>query len=67
MEGQWPRGRGAAIIFSRCNVRAYLPVIKKIIIYFFNMCYGVYYHVVKFQLKTPPMHGEMKKTNYSRG
>ena len=40
---------------------------KKIIIYFFNMCYGVYYHVVKFQLKTPPMHGEMKKTNYSRG
>ena len=36
-------------------------------IYFSNMCYGVYYHVVKFQLKTPSRHGEMKKTNYSRG
>ena len=36
-------------------------------IYFYNMCYGVYYYVVKFQLKTPPMHGEMKKTNYSKG
>ena len=36
-------------------------------IYFFNMCYGVFYHVVKFQLKTPPMHGEMKKTNYIGG
>ena len=30
-------------------------------IYFSNMCYGVYYHVVKFQLKTPPMRGENKK------
>ena len=38
----------------------------KNMIYFYNMCYGVYY-VVKFQLKTPPMHGEMKKTNYSMG
>ena len=36
-------------------------------IYFSNMCYGVYYYVVNFQLKTPPMHGEMKKTNYIRG
>ena len=36
-------------------------------IYFSNMCYGGYYHVVKFQLKTPPMHGEMKRTNYSKG
>ena len=34
---------------------------------FFNMCNGVYYLVVKFQLKTPPIHGEIKKTNYSRG
>ena len=25
------------------------------------MCYDVYYYLVKFQLKTPPMHGEMKK------
>ena len=24
------------------------------------MCYNVYYHLVKFQLKTPTMHGEMK-------
>jgi len=28
-------------------------------IYFSNMCYGVYCYVVKFQLKTPPMHGEI--------
>ena len=36
-------------------------------IYFYNMYYGVYYCVIKFQLKTTPMHGEMKKTNYIRG
>ena len=30
-------------------------------IYFYNMCYDVYYHLVKFQLKTQPMLGEMKK------
>jgi len=30
-------------------------------IYFPNMCYDMYYHLVKFQLKTPPIHGEMKK------
>jgi len=24
-------------------------------------------HLVKFQLKTPPMHGEIKKINYIRG
>jgi len=36
-------------------------------IYFSNMCYGVYYYVVKFQLKTPPMHGEMKKTKLQQG
>ena len=29
---------------------------------FLNMCYDVYYHLVKFQLKTPPMHVEMKKS-----
>ena len=29
--------------------------------YFSKMCYDVYYHLVKFQLKTPPMYGEMKK------
>ena len=34
---------------------------------FFNMCYDVYYQLVKFQLKTPPIHGEMKKINYVRG
>ena len=28
--------------------------------YFSKMCYDVYYHLVKFQLKTPTMHGEMK-------
>jgi len=36
-------------------------------IYFLNMRYGVYYYSVKFQLKTPPMHGEIKKINYIRG
>ena len=36
-------------------------------IYFPNMCYDMYYHLVKFQLKTPPIHGEMKKINYVRG
>jgi hypothetical protein len=30
-------------------------------IYFSNMFYDVYYHVVKFQLKAPPMHREIKK------
>ena len=37
-------------------------------IYFFsNMRYGVYYYVVNFQLKTPPIYGEIKKINYIRG
>ena len=36
-------------------------------IIFSNMCYGVYYYVVKFQLKTPPMNGEIRNTNYIRG
>ena len=31
------------------------------------MHYGAYYYAVKFQLKTPPMHGEIKKINYIRG
>ena len=35
--------------------------------FFSNMCYGVYYYVVKFQLKTLSMHGEMKKINYIMG
>ena len=35
--------------------------------FFSNMGYGVHYYVVKFQLKTLPVHGEMKKTNYIRG
>ena len=34
--------------------------------YFSKMCYHVYYHLVKFQLKTPPIHKEMKKTNCIR-
>ena len=36
-------------------------------IYFSNMCYGAYYYVVKFQLKTPPMNGKIRNTNYIRG
>ena len=36
----------------------------KIMMHFFsNMNYGVYYYLIKFQLKTPSIHGEMKKTN----
>ena len=31
--------------------------------YFSNMYYDVYYHLVKSQLKTLPMHGEMKRAN----
>ena len=31
------------------------------------MCYDVYYHLIKFQLKTPPIDGEIKKTNSIRG
>ena len=34
---------------------------KIIMIYFFNMFYDVYNQLVKFQFKTPPMHGEIKK------
>ena len=30
-------------------------------IYFCKMYYDVHYHFVKFQLKTPYMHEEMKK------
>ena len=35
--------------------------------YISNMHYGVYYYLVKFQLKNPPINGEMKKPNYIRG
>ena len=31
------------------------------------MSYGAYYYDIKFQLKTPPMHGEMKKINILGG
>ena len=30
------------------------------IVFFSNMCYGVYYYIVKFQLKTTPMNGEIR-------
>ena len=36
-------------------------------IYLSNMYYGVYYCVIKFQLQTPPMHGEMKRKKYIKG
>ena len=49
------------------NILTYPNNDKKNMIYFSNMCYGVYYYVVKFQLKTPLMHEEIKRTNYSRG
>ena len=31
------------------------------------MYYDAYYHFVKFQLKTSPIRGEMRKTNFIRG
>jgi len=37
------------------------------IYFFYNMRYGGYYYAVKFQLKTPLMHVEIKKINYIRG
>jgi hypothetical protein len=36
-------------------------MIKNYDVFFSNICYYVYYHLVKFQLKTPPMHAEIKK------
>ena len=38
-------------------------IIKNYDVFFLKMCYDVYYHLVKFQLKTPLMDEEMKKTN----
>ena len=29
--------------------------------HFYKMFYDLYYHILNFQLKTPPMHGEIKK------
>ena len=46
------------------NILTYPNNDKKNMIYFSNMCYGVYYYVVKFQLKTPSVPEEMKKTFY---
>ena len=42
-------------------------MIKHYDVFFYNMCYDVYYYLIKFQLKTLPMHGEIKKTNCIRG
>ena len=39
---------------------------KNNMIYFSNMHYGVYYYIIKFQLKTPLMHEEMEKINFIR-
>ena len=33
---------------------------------FSKICYDVYYHILNFQLETPPMHGEMKKKNCTK-
>ena len=49
------------------NILTYHNNDKKIMIYFSNMCYDAYYHLVKFQLKTPPIHGEMKKDKLCKG
>ena len=45
----------------------FLTCMEKLCIFSNPLNYDVYYHLVKFQLKTPPMHGEMKKTNCIRG
>ena len=47
------------------NILTYQNI--KNIFYFSNMHYGAYYYAAKFQLKTPLMHGEMKRINYNRG
>ena len=49
------------------NILTYQDNNKKIMIYFSNMCYDVYNHHVKFQLRNPSMHEEMKSTNCNRG
>jgi hypothetical protein len=43
------------------NILTYQNNDRKLCCIFPNMCYDVYYHLVKFQLITPPMHGKMKK------
>ena len=49
------------------NIITYQDNDKKIMIYFSKMCYDVHNHHVKFQLRTPSMHEEMKSTNYIKG
>ena len=55
------------MINSLLNILTYQIIIKNSNLFFSNMRYGVYYYAIKFQLKTLPMHGEMKKINYIRG
>ena len=41
------------------NILIYQNNDEKIMIFFPTMRYDVYYHLVKFQLRTPLMHREM--------
>ena len=54
-------------VYFLLNILTYHNNDKIIMIYFSNMCCDVEYHLVKSQLKTPPMHGEMKRINYVMG
>jgi len=49
------------------NILTYQNNNKNLWSIFSNMRYGVYYYTIKFQLKTSPMRGEIKKINYIRG
>ena len=49
------------MIYLLLNILTYQNNNKKLWLFFSNICYGVYYYLVKFQLKTPPMYGEIIK------
>ena len=49
------------------NILSYQNNETKLRCIFSNMCYIVYYHLLKFQLKTPPMYGEIKNQIVLRG
>ena len=49
------------------NILTYQNIDKKFMMYFSKMCYDLYYHLIKVQFKTLPMHEEIKKINCITG
>jgi hypothetical protein len=49
------------------NILAYQNNDKRIMLYFSNLGYDVYYHLAKFEPNTTLVYGEIKKKNYIRG